>query len=330
MPWTIADDQTVSLNCKVKLEDLNYPTLSDVSDGVFDIKEYLDVTNPINGASVTATDNYSITWDKYGTGVTEVILEYSKDGGLTWNYVNPVSPYKVPNSGSYLWSVPANALSSQAQIRVTDPGNANASDTGNNFWIKGELTVTTPSGTESWNVGTAHQIAWTKKGNIPSINIYYSADDGTTWTPVDSGVSGTSPYTWNISGGATLTILGKIKLEDAAFPTVTGISANNFEIKGNITNVVVSPITGGILNYTGPAASFNVNWDYQGAISTVQVYYSTDGGTTYPPGNLMGEVSASLKPATLTIPNAIGTNVRIKVAAKANPNVYGESSVFAF
>jgi len=52
---------------------------------------------------LTADNGYDITWNKHDiTGMTNVKLEYSTDGGSTYNNIST-----VPNSGTYTWSVNA-------------------------------------------------------------------------------------------------------------------------------------------------------------------------------------------------------------------------------
>ncbi|MDD5347171.1 MAG: hypothetical protein PHT59_01005 [Candidatus Omnitrophica bacterium] len=324
LSWTIDADQTVSQDCRVKLEDLNYSSVSVVSATPFDIMAYLNVTDPIGGQPVVANTPYTIKWDKYGANVPIVILEYSKTPG---NWISIKAD--APNSGSYNWNpVPNDGLSDTAQIRITDPNNSLATDTGSNFWIKGEIFVDAPSGTESWNVGTSHDVAWHTNGAIPQVNLYYSPDNGSTGSWISIGTDTASPFSWGILPGAPLTTIGKIKVEDAAFPTVSGISLNNFEIKGNIFGVTPS---GGVLNYTGAGSLITVGWDYQGTIANVEVFYSNPDGQFPPyPQNKLGEAVASTRTKQFAMPTTMSPTMRVRVQDKTNQNVKAESaSTFA-
>jgi len=149
----------------VKIVDLdNAATVFDVS-GAFDIMEFLEIYEPALGQDVIATNTVNIKWNKAGSGVDNVLLEYTKNGTV-WNYVKTDGDPLVPNTGSYSWTVPADALTATAQIKITDPGNPNATHTGPVFQIYGAIEVRIPDGTQSWEVGTNQNIFWEITGNI--------------------------------------------------------------------------------------------------------------------------------------------------------------------
>ncbi|MFN8395566.1 MAG: hypothetical protein U0176_13075 [Bacteroidia bacterium] len=74
-------------------------------------------------------------------GVTNVSLEYSTNGGTTWNTI-------VSSGGSYSWVIP-NVYSTNALVRATDVSVSCNSDVSNApFTLTSQVTVTIPNGGE--------------------------------------------------------------------------------------------------------------------------------------------------------------------------------------
>ena len=70
------------------------PDVPDISDADFKIKPKLTLTYP-TGPSIKldAQTTYSVTWDSTGTGIPNVDLVYSPNGGLSY-------PFDVPAGGN--------------------------------------------------------------------------------------------------------------------------------------------------------------------------------------------------------------------------------------
>lgn len=83
----------------------------------------IDITYPIGGEGFVPGDNQAIRWDAHGvTGNFNV--EYSTNGGTTWNAINN----NVPNSRRYAeWNVPT-VVTGDARIRVTSGADTDMSD----------------------------------------------------------------------------------------------------------------------------------------------------------------------------------------------------------
>lgn len=78
----------------------------------------LTLLSPNTFQTVRAGSILPVTWSSTGT-VFEVLVEFSLNGGLTWQ---PVFPPNRGNSGTYNWLVPL-AVSNQAMVRVINAGN---------------------------------------------------------------------------------------------------------------------------------------------------------------------------------------------------------------
>jgi C1A family cysteine protease len=56
------------------------------------------------------------------------------------------------------------------------------------------LTLTSPNGGESWAVGSNQNIAWTSTGTVGNVNIDYSINNGSSWSPVLAGTTNDGLY----------------------------------------------------------------------------------------------------------------------------------------
>lgn len=82
------------------------------------------------------------------------------------------------------------------------------------------VAVTQPNGAESWEIGTGHLIQWSASDNagLPSgsIDIDYSSNSGTDWTPVVADTNNTGSYLWVIPNDASVNCLVRVTATDAA------------------------------------------------------------------------------------------------------------------
>jgi len=90
--------------------------LSDAIGMTFPVETGLTLTAPAGNASITADEQYEITWTTTGT-ISHVNLEYSVDNGANWTAI--VS--NVSNTDSYWWTVPKIGTW-RAKVRVSDVG----------------------------------------------------------------------------------------------------------------------------------------------------------------------------------------------------------------
>ena len=84
--WTTPVQATQTARIKITDADpATETTVLDASASDFHLVGVLDVTAPENGAPVTAEETTTITWAPgVAEGITDVILEYSLNGGSSW------------------------------------------------------------------------------------------------------------------------------------------------------------------------------------------------------------------------------------------------------
>ncbi|MFA5157430.1 MAG: hypothetical protein WC532_08645, partial [Candidatus Omnitrophota bacterium] len=323
--WNISNSSQVSNNAKVRVYDETNPNNTySISNNTFSIVPVFDITHPEAGDNVTAEEAYNITWTSKGAGIGDILLEYSTDYGSNW--ANVTTP--IPNNNIYQWNpVPSGPLSNHSQIKITYLNNTNATDIGSDYFdLRGKVTVTSPDGDESWQIGEVRNITWTRKGLVPTVDIAYSPDNGGNWTTLATGANASSQlWAWNITSDTVTTTQAKIKVAVSSNPDIIFDTTNTtFEVKGRL-DITAPNTTGIVLTYDGGLSSYNITWTKAGAISRVNLTYSTNNGTTYS-NSIATNISAAASPHAWTVPNSIGSGLRIKVEDFDNPSVFGNST----
>ena len=174
-----------------------------------------------------------ITWES--SGISYLQLEYTLDDGLNWvEFEDSVDA----TSHSYSWVTPAE-ISGECKIRLTDVDDINIydkSETGFEL-LNSELSVVSPRGKECFVYADTAMIEW-NTASVNRIDIDYSTDNGTTWTPVAANVDASlKSYKWALPSIATSQ--GLIRISDSENESVTGVSESLFNIVP--TNVVGGP-----------------------------------------------------------------------------------------
>ncbi len=160
----------------------------------FDRVTTITVTSPNGGESWQVGTTHNITWTSTAAGSTVRIELYSG----TSRYARITS--STPNDGSYSWSIPSNYLRyTNYRIRVTDIGSGVYDQSNSYFTLvyPPTVTVTSPNGGESWQVGTTHNITWTttNAGSTVWIGLY----SGTSrYATITSSTANDGSYPWSI------------------------------------------------------------------------------------------------------------------------------------
>src|SRR5438128_7905880 len=316
--WTVPD--AISTTVKVRITLNADATVTAASSATFTIKSSLTLTAPNGGETWTAGSSQNITWTKTGS-ITNVKLEYSTDGGTT--YPNLITSSTAAAAGTYAWTVP-DIASSNVKVRVTNTSDTTVSDDSNAaFTIKGGLTVTSPVGTDVWNVGAVKTISWTSTGAgaIPTVNLEYSqnglfTDTVVIATGVASGPTGGS-YSWTVADAIASTV--KVRVKHPTDATVSAVSAA-FSIKGSLA--LTAPVGGEVW---AVGASQNITWTSAGTLADVKLEYSRD--------NFVADIQTSTRATTpaggsfaWTVPDAISTTVKVRITLNSDTAVTSTSS----
>ncbi|GEM_PF-4444617 len=129
--WMNIPNSAVGTRTRVRITDgWNAPNDSTVFT-IFPIPEiYFDapVTESSPGVNTVwrIGNTCELKWHDNGGAISNALnIEYSTNGGATWNFIQDESgsAVSVPNSGSYLWTIPpktSTAASNNAKLRITD------------------------------------------------------------------------------------------------------------------------------------------------------------------------------------------------------------------
>jgi hypothetical protein len=178
----------------IRVSDASNPGLYiDASDAVFTIlpARVIYLTSPDGGEYLEAGLPYNITWNTTGA-IQDVRIEYTADNS-NWNTIAAFSP----NTGTYMWIVPAD-YSMICKVKISDVNGPATDESHQNFEIAPlrTLTVLAPNGGEDFKSGSAYDIAWSSSGVIGNVNIEYSIDTGASWQTIVANTLNNGLLTW--------------------------------------------------------------------------------------------------------------------------------------
>ncbi len=152
---------------------------------------------------------------------------------LYWNGTfNATISARTTNTGSYSWTLPSGLDNSTLyQIKITDVSNSSTYDFSDYFEIftphsphtphtSGDsITVTNPSGSETWLTGSNYGITWTSTGSIANvlIELYIS---GILDSVINSDTTNDGELSWSIPYELGNSTEYQIKISDVANSTI--------------------------------------------------------------------------------------------------------------
>jgi hypothetical protein len=310
VPWTVTGPPTASARARVRWS--GNPAVASASAVNFNVIDRISVTAPNTAVTWPTGSTRSISWShNLGVGAT-VNIDLSRDGGASWTSVAAGVASGGATTGSYSWVVTGPATTA-ARIRVTsvaDPSIAGTSAV--NFTISGTITVTAPTGSSVWSVGSERTVTWNHTlGAGQAFDILLSTDNGGTYpTTIAAAVPGGSTngsYTWVVPGPLTATARVRVRWTSA-----TGVSAQsgafdmvNPSITVTAPNTAVTWAVGSTRNIT-----FSHNL---GVGAEVNVDVSRNGGATYAPLFTFTTTSATAGTVPWEVTGPATTEARIRV-----------------
>ncbi len=230
----------VSDNYVIRISDATDGSPLDYSDGIFKVKEppTIKILVP-NGGEQWLTSKYNVSTTDYqnyhpyeirwnANNINKVKIEWSTNGGGTWHTVPGAG--STENDGSFIWAPgrldsPRPDSSDNCKIRISsaDPGITASDITDGYFSIRENkmIRLEFPSDeTEYFTTDNPDRypmdIRWTSYA-VKSVDIYYSLDNGVSWTRLVSGYQSTGAYEWFYpydSVNGPFSTLGRIKIAD--------------------------------------------------------------------------------------------------------------------
>jgi hypothetical protein len=182
----------------------------------------VSVTAPGAGEELEQGISYDVKWTATdNVGVVSRTIYFTDDDGATWTLVDSASG----NTGSYDWTVPSDT-SSECKIKVfayDAAGNVGSNESaqfeiGTGDQLAPVVSVTAPGAGESLLQGISYDVKWTATDNVGVVSraIYFSEDDGATWTLVDSASGNTGTCDWTVPAVSSSECKIKVFAYDAA------------------------------------------------------------------------------------------------------------------
>ncbi len=302
---------TPTNQARVRISNTANPALNDTSDQPFTIQIPTPViTSPNGGETWYAGTSQTITWQSMTFFSNTVNIEYSLDGGITWNSV----VNNQTNNGSYSWTIP-NVNSASALIKISNSSHPAYYDISDAlFTLRPYVRLITPNGGDQLGSCTQTTITFEKAPMYASFNIEYSTDAGNTWIPIVTNQTYNSTfnnYNWILPNTPTTQALVRV------YPNGVVSRADQsdavFTIKKPVT--IIQPNYGGVLEI---GSTYQVKWQSDGISNVYDIAYSTS-GSTGPWTNIILGYNTSVNTYNWTIPNTPSTNCYLRIRDNINP-----------
>jgi beta-lactamase superfamily II metal-dependent hydrolase len=142
------------------------------------------------------------------------------------------------------------------------------------------VSLTAPNGGEVLAAGGTANVTWQATDNVgvSSVDLAYSLDSGTTWSPIAAGQSNTGTFGWSVPNSPTAACRVRVTARDAAGNSASAASAGNVTIADETppSAQVVRPAGGE--DYTGGIPE-SVVWSVSDnvGVDSVSVEFSLNG-----------------------------------------------------
>jgi|GEM_PF-1141504 len=312
--WNVPSNLSTT-QALVRIKDANNSSILDSSDAVFKIG-WVKLFVPTADSVWQSGKSFDVVWDA-SSSVKLVRLDYSTDFGTSWNVISSAA---TASADTFRWSIPSGIASNQMKVRISDAQSSLGIIAVSDAFTVLTLNVVSPNGGESWQAGSTHNITWNGSGSLISqIDIFYSTDDGSTWTSIANNVAASSgSYSWKVPN--KVSSQAKIKIVDSHNKRIYDVSDDNFTIN---TIEITSPVSGTEFQ-TG--MSEVIKWAASN-INNVRIEYSTDNGGTW--NTIVSSVAASLGKYEWTVPAGAATNqAKVRIYSVDDNSVGDESDLF--
>jgi hypothetical protein len=214
----------VGAGARIRVTDTSgYSALSEPFKIVSDLT--IEIIAPADGAYLKNSETYQVVWAKAGTMSENFEVTYSFDNFAS---TNPITGTPVLTNEQYVldWALSDPAVLGTARVRVRNADNTAVSDTTGDLELVAKFEVKSPEGGELLYAGKETAVAWSTKGNVTNVNLYYSTDalrDPSKWVLINTGgeIEGRghdqeSQYFWTVADDVSQSVW--LRVQDATFP----------------------------------------------------------------------------------------------------------------
>ncbi len=167
------------------------------------------------------------------------------------------------------------------------------------------ITITSPNGGEFYNANTSQTITWNVSGSVPPMDLYYSTDNGASWSLYSSGINAAAEsYIWTVPNDPSNVCL--IRFEAGV---IADTSDAVFSINFNNNAINVTGPNGGEV-YSGGSTQ-NVTWTTSGPVASLELFYSVDNGSNWI--SYASGISAFSGTYSWTVPNVTSTQCLVRL-----------------
>ncbi|MES2389952.1 MAG: Ser-Thr-rich GPI-anchored membrane family protein, partial [Bacteroidota bacterium] len=312
--WTVPN--TPTSQAKIRITDRSTTCITTTGE-TFVIQApdpVISISSPTAGDMLYFNQSTYIYWTSTYVTATVVNLDYSSNGGTTWQRI---ALSANSSSNSYLWTVPA-VETDRGFIRVSDPNNASISNIAGPFTISPpKIKLVTPVGGEVFMGCVAQTYTFTQGGTSQAYKMELSTNGGTTWTTQSANFSSTN-FSFALPNFTSVITNALIRISDYNNPATFAVT-DYITLVPNNQVIISSPGNGDTLTVGN---TININWINNASLTGFRVDYSTNGGASY---NLLGTTSGTTYP--FTVPNSPTTNGIIRVRDNNNNCVQSISNV---
>jgi hypothetical protein len=326
--WSVPLLNSDQIRLRVQLTD-NAPANSlgtGESYGNFTIDTTIPIVTveaPAGGEVWGGGSTHPISWeatDNLGFAANPISIYFTSNEGTSWSLIASGEA----NDGIYpSWAVPV-INSSQCRISVEALDNTSqegSSTSASSFTIDSlapTVNITAPDGGEYISAESTYSIQYTATDTVGlasnPIDIYYTTDEAV-WTTIASDQSNSGSYSWTVPDIGASTTKVSVEAEDQGGNIGKDISAGNFTIDNSSPEVTFTDLVGGE-NITGEGTyTINYNVTDEAGIkpNSINIYYSTDGGTTW---ITIATGEANTGSYDWTVPNVSSTTTKIRIEAE--------------
>jgi photosystem II stability/assembly factor-like uncharacterized protein len=317
--WLV--DAPLSSNALIKVSDASINTVSDMSNGVFEIFtpiSFVDLLYPNGGEQISAGINTNITWNAQGIG--NIIIEYSVDNGMNWQLIaSGVSA----SSGSYNWNVP-NIFSNNVKVRIRDNSNSFFNDQSAQFFsiIEPSIMIDLFPAGANYSLFSNFDLYWSSIGlSNQLLKLEYSVNNGLNWVTFATGVPNTGSYNWSINCPPNTSCMFKVSVENSPSIFDTSVGSINVNATGPAI-VILTPLPQEAIS---AGSVYTISWNSYG-INYVRIEYSLNGDTIF---QMITPFASAANGAFYwnVPPNINAQNCKIKISNAANTNLYVISQI---
>jgi hypothetical protein len=181
------------------------------------------------------------------------------------------------------------------------------------------IDLTSHNSGETLGIGTKQTITW-NSDFISNVDLEYTTDGGTNWTPIALGVDALlGSYEWTVPNAPSTNVY--IRVTDASDPNLVDKSAKPMTIAFPIK--VTTP-NGSETIHTN--SSFPITWQSISSVSKVKISFTVNGGVNW--NDIVTNLDASLGTYTWAVPNTPTASAKIRVESVDNNQVYDESDAY--